>query len=256
MPTPSGPSRSSRRRRPVVGPVLALLASLAGASAAHAARCGDDVGGRVVLCDCGDVVVSAVRLTAAHPVATRTCSGDALLVDVPPSTPAPTVDLGGQTLRGTQRGTGIRVLRGGRDGIALIGPGEVVGFDVGIAARPDAITQLSDVRATGNRSDGFRLAGTGYVLQRCEASGNGRSGFVLRGEGYRVDDSHAVDNGRDGFDVGGTDAQLAAEGRNTAGRNRRDGARVRGRRNEVDPSLAPKRGRGDRRRCPAGEVCP
>jgi hypothetical protein len=213
---------------------LLLLALLVVATPALARRCGDDVGGRRVACACGDVVVSSVRLDARHPVTHAPCDGDGLVVE---SAAGLVVDLGGTTITGSGRGVGLSVT--GHGGAELRGPGTIAGFDAGVVARRDALQAVSDVVARGNRTDGFRLAGSGYALLRCQATSNGRQGFVLRGDGFRVEGCQATDNGRDGIEVAGSNASLDAQAGNVARGNRRAAARVRGEGNAVDPALAP-----------------
>src|SRR5690242_14867186 len=46
-------------------------------------RCGDDVDGRRVPCDCGDVLVSSRTLSDDDPITARVCPATGLVVDVP-----------------------------------------------------------------------------------------------------------------------------------------------------------------------------
>jgi hypothetical protein len=230
--------------------LLPLLALLLVATPAVARRCGDDVGGRRVPCACGDVVVSSVRLDARHPVTQSACAADGLVVD---GAPGLVVDLGGSTITGSGRGVGLSFT--GHDGAELRGPGTIEGFDSGVVARRDALGQVSDVVARGNRSDGFRIVGSGFAVLRCEATQNGRQGFVLRGDAFHVEGCQATDNGRDGLDVAGAGAVLDAQAGNVASGNHRAAARVRGKDNAVDPALAPPPKARHRHICREGASC-
>src|ERR1051326_3594769 len=163
---------------------LALLClALAWPTHAGAARCGDDVDGRRVPCDCGDVLAGSRTLGDADPITTRVCPGSGLLVSVPAGRSA-TLALGGHVLAGRRRGFGIQGPAGGDAGLTIVGPGGVRGFDVGILAPGGGVARVSDVTAAENATDGFRLVGEGYVVARCEALRNGRDGFALDGSRF------------------------------------------------------------------------
>jgi len=232
--------------------LLPLLTVLVLAGPAAARRCGDDVDGRRVPCRCGDVIVGSVRLDGRDPITHATCDGDGLVVDVRAGDAA-VIDLGGATITGGGRGVGLSVIGGGRGGATLRGPGTIAGFDTGVVARPGTLAEATDLVARGNRSDGFRLAGSGFAVVRCQATGNGRQGFVLRGDGYRAEGCTATGNGRDGIDVAGRNAVLDAGAGNLSRDNRGVAARVRGRGHTVDPALAPPPRR--RHACPEGASC-
>src|SRR6267378_2638970 len=136
----SGPA-TMRRLRPILLGFLLLLP----AAQASARRCGDDVDGRAVACDCGDLLVSSRTLGDEDPITTGPCPGSGLLVDVPPGRPATTLALGGHVLAGSGRGIGIQVLGGGTGGISIVGPGAVRGFGTGILAATGGLATLSDV---------------------------------------------------------------------------------------------------------------
>src|SRR5438552_8097079 len=174
--------RSGAIMRFVAPAVLCLL--LASSGPASARRCGDDVDGRAVPCDCGDVLVASRTLGADDAITSRVCPGSGLLVDAPPDR-AVTLTLAGHALAGSGRGFGIEVLGG--SGVAIVGPGAVRGFERGLLATRGGLARLADVTAAENASDGFDLAGDGYVVSGCEALRNGRDGFALGGVRYRVE---------------------------------------------------------------------
>jgi hypothetical protein len=226
------PARSGSHARGLPSFLLTttfLLTALAMPAAAR--RCGDDVDGRGtrVACACGDVLVGSARLAAGDPLVQAPCPAGGLVVDIPAKgTHAATLELDGQIVSGSGRGVGIEVIAGGPHGLAIVGPGGVRGFDLGIVAREGALASITAVESSRNVHDGFRVGGRDYRLVDCRANENGRDGFVLQGEGYRADRCEAVGNGRDGFAVRGHPATVVAED-NTADANGRRAARTRGR---------------------------
>jgi hypothetical protein len=178
--------------------LVALGLLLAGTAGAEMKRCGDDVDGTPVACDCGDVLVSSRRLGPADPITTRACEWNGLVVDVLPGAPPVVLDLGGSTLAGSGRGYGIHVTDGGDGGATIVGPGEVRGFRIGIVADGRTLRRISDVVASHNLREGFRVAGPDVTLAGCEAHDNGRHGFALRGRSVHVEGNRARDNGRPG----------------------------------------------------------
>src|SRR5207237_5428908 len=72
-----------------------LLSLALAAPALAGGRCGDDVAGRPVPCDCGDVLVSSRTLGDDDPITTRTCPATGLVIDVPAGHRA-TLALGGR----------------------------------------------------------------------------------------------------------------------------------------------------------------
>jgi len=219
--------------RLVAPAVLCLL--LASSGPAGARRCGDDVDGRAVPCDCGDVLVASRTLGADDAITSRVCPGSGLLVDAPPDR-AVTLTLAGHALAGSGRGFGIEVLGG--SGVAIVGPGAVRGFERGLLATRGGLARLADVTAAENASDGFDLAGDGYVVSGCEALRNGRDGFALGGVRYRVEGNRALENRRYGFALSGRDAGIGGTSGNEAAGNGRDGLRVRGRDHVVERAVA------------------
>jgi hypothetical protein len=213
----------------VLGTLLLVSPALAGPR-----RCGDDVGGRAVPCDCGDLLVSSRTLSDADPITRRVCPGTGLLVDVPANASA-TLALGGHVLAGSGRGAGIQVVRGGAQGLTVTGPGTVRGFGVGVLAPTGTLAQASEVTASDNRGDGFNMAVDGAGLTGCTARRNGRDGFALRGRRYRLDGNRALENRRYGFALVGRDGAIAG---NEAVGNGRDGFRVSGRGHALEAPVA------------------
>lgn len=236
--------------------LLSAMGSLALAMPLFAAGrpCGDDVSGRTVPCACGDVLVSSRVLGADDPVTREACAGAGLVVDIPPKTAA-TLDLGGQTIAGSGRGIGVQVLRGGKDGLRLVGPGTIRGFDLGVLASGDALAYAGNVTTVDNHRDGLSLAGDGYEVSGCEAARNGRDGFALRGRRYRVHGNRALDNGRNGFVLAGNDAAIGTELGNQATGNGGAGFVLRGRGHDVaQPVASDNAGDGIRARVAGGRI--
>ena len=215
---------------------LGLLAVLLAPSLVLARRCGDDVDGHPVPCDCGDVLVAS-RSLEDDPVLHRTCSGTALLIDVPADRSA-TLALAGGSLSGTGHGAGIQVVRGGADGLTVVGPGTISGFAVGVLAPVGGLARVTAVTATRNRREGFVIGGTGVALTECTAERNGRDGFALRGRGHQLDGNRALDNHRYGFLVNGHEASFGASAGSQATSNGRGGFRLRGRGHDLRGAVA------------------
>jgi hypothetical protein len=200
-------------RRPfIVWVSLVLLAPLG----AHAKLCGDDVQGRDVPCECGDIVASDVVL-GNDPVTQTTCAHDGLVVRAPDWPRSVTVDLSGRTLRGGIHGTGIKVLHGGQGGARIISsgaPANIEGFDDGILAHGSgALALIESVVPVGNHRDGIRVSGgDDYEIRNCEVRGAGRDGFSLTGSGFRLKGTRAVGSKRSGYNVMGQNGVLGEPG--------------------------------------------
>src|SRR5581483_1181485 len=236
-------------------PLLAILCGLLVVPPAYAGRCGDDVDGRAVPCDCGDVLVASHTLTDDDPITQRTCPGPGLLVDVPETIPTATLSLGGRTVQGSGWGTGMQVLSGGATGLRLDGPGFIRGFHVGIVSTGGALARATAVSAIENRGDGFEIAGSGFVVTECEATRNGRDGFALHGHGYRADGNRALQNGRVGFALAGRDAAVGGTTGNEAAGNGSDGVRVRGRDHALEGTVTTaNKGHGIRAHVAGGRI--
>jgi Right handed beta helix region len=218
-------------------------------------RCGDDVKGKAVPCDCGDLLVSSRTIGPDDPITQHACDGTGLLVDVPPGRPAPTLGLGGQVLTGTGHGIGIQVLGGGDGGLTIVGPGAIARFTTGVLAPGGALARLSGVAAADNAGDGFSIVGNGYEVRDCEASRNRRDGFSLRGTGYHVEGNRAVENARHGFALAGREGAIGAELGNEASGNGRSGFSVRGRDHALtNPVAISNAGDGIRARVARGRI--
>jgi hypothetical protein len=201
------PARPAGRRSVVVLSFIAASMLAASSGPALAAQCGDDVGGARVACACGDVVVSSVRLLPSDPVVTSRCSGDGLIVRAPAGAPSLFLDLGGQTLLGSGRGTGIRIVRGGDGGAIIIGGAEaqtgvVSAFRTGLRASDlDAVSELRSVLFSGNARDGVDMRALSATVSDVAAERNGRDGVRLGGRTPRIEDVDARANGRFGVHV-------------------------------------------------------
>jgi hypothetical protein len=201
-------------------------------------RCGDDVQGKTVPCDCGDLLVSSRTLGPEDPITQRVCEATGLLVDVPPATPAATLALGGRTLGGTGHGVGIHVLSGGQGGLSIVGPGTIERFGTGVLAAGGELMRLDGVSATDNRGDGVNIRGQAFAVQNSESARNGRDGFALRGTGYRVDGNRAVHNARHGFALAGREGAVGGTLANEASGNGAGGFMVRGRDHTLTDPIA------------------
>jgi hypothetical protein len=196
--------------------VVFLLASVTvfTGGAAYAARCGDDVDGRRVACACGDVLVSDARLLPTDPVVAKRCEGDGLIVRAPVGAPSLRLDLGGQTLLGAGRGTGVRVLRGGEGGCAIVGgaggeKGVVAAFGTGLRAGDlDAVREVQNVDFSGNARDGVYLRSKSAAVSGLRAERNGRDGLRIGGRTPRIHDVDARENGRYGVHVTAREAEV------------------------------------------------
>src|SRR5213593_4078207 len=119
--------------------VLCLL--LVSPALAGARRCGDDVDGQSVPCDCGDLLVGSRTLGDDDPITSRVCPGDGLVVRIPGGA-AGVLDLAGHVIAGSGHGVGIQMLQGG-EGFTISGPGSVTGFDTGVQATAGAIARIA-----------------------------------------------------------------------------------------------------------------
>src|ERR1041384_6030684 len=121
-------------------PAIAVAVAV-GATRVDAKLCGDDVGGQDVACACGDVIVSDVVLDASDPVTQERCAADGLVVRSPQASHGLTVDLRGQSLRGSGHGAGILLLDGGPGGASVVSTGgttaTIEGFQDGVLAHGD-----------------------------------------------------------------------------------------------------------------------
>ncbi len=207
------------------------------AGSAPAADCGDDVDGERIGCACGDNVVSNTTLRPGDPVVSAPCSGDALILFPPSDSKGITLNLGGLPLVGTGNGVGIKVLRGGKLGSAIVGGGEdqgaraeILRFGTGIkASGRNLLTEISNIDVHDNHRDGLQIRTSGVVVRDVTSHANGRDGVVVSGHGNEVSGVVAKSNLRDGLQVRGTGAAVRAE---TSG-NRRNGTTVGGRGNEL-----------------------
>jgi hypothetical protein len=218
-------------------PAAACVLVLAASQSAHAAACGDNVGGKRVACSCGDEVVADTVLWPTDPVVTEPCSGDGLIVLADHEAESVTLHLGGQSITGRGHGSGIRVARGGSLGAVIIGGdegdprGEIAHFGTGIrASGRDVLREIRAVDVHDNAGDGLFLRASGVTLSDVRSEGNGRDGVAISGHGNQVSGVTSRSNTRDGLKVRGSAATVEA----TTTDNARNGMVVGGRGNRLE----------------------
>jgi hypothetical protein len=194
---------------------IALLIAALGAPA-EAKLCGDDVGGQDVPCSCGDTVASNVTLSD-DPVTSTRCESDGLIVRATSATSSITVDLNGQTLRGSGRGAGVWVLQGGPGGARIVSTGSaatVEGFRDGVVAHGnESIALLEDIVARASTRDGIRLFDVKAAeIRNTESLNSGRDGFSMTGKDNRLIDTRSVGSQRHGYNVMGGGFTLGVPG--------------------------------------------
>jgi hypothetical protein len=214
----------------------AILAVVSGGTA-WAVDCGDKVDGERIACSCGDNVVSDTTLMPGDPVVPVPCSGDGLIMFPPGDSPGITLNLGGLVIRGNDSGSGIKVVRGGQLGSAIVGGGEatgsraaIVGFGKGIsAAGSKVLTEIRDLDVHDNKYDGLRIRTSGVRIENVDSHSNGRDGVVVSGHGNEVEGVVSSRNHRDGVQVRGSGTKVDAQ---SVGNNR-NGTVVGGRGHEI-----------------------
>jgi hypothetical protein len=165
------------------------------------------------------MVVSDTTLRADDPVVRERCPADGLLVRAPASATGLHLSLGGHSIVGSGKGTGIRVVAGGREGVVIAGGstdghGIVAGFATGLRATGRrSLAQVSGIEFSANKRDGVALWGRNVVLVDVIADGNGRDGVHMGGRDPQLREVSAERNGRYGVRVSGTGAELEASGR-------------------------------------------
>jgi len=228
-----------------------LCALLAGAvlftaAPALAMLCGDDVDGRDVPCNCGDIVVSDLVLDD-DPVRDTPCRGDGLVVRAPRAvTRGLNIDLAGAHLRGLGRGTGLRILSGGSGGARVFSsgaPAVIEGFRDGLVSQASrsGLAEARDLRLVGQQRDGVRIFGDGLLLRNIEVTASQRDGVFVRGDGWTVEDVRVRQNGRHGLAVMGAGNTIHAAGAAASVRaegNGEDGIRLWGESNLLRDCIA------------------
>ncbi|HYC00793.1 MAG TPA: right-handed parallel beta-helix repeat-containing protein [Candidatus Limnocylindrales bacterium] len=218
--------------------LVALAAALLPMASARAAECGDDVAGRRVPCACGDIVVSDTALSATDPVVSERCSRDGLFVATPAGQHGIRLDLSGLSLVGQGIGAGIRVVRGGSEGVTIIGGtdatrAQIAGFETGIAASGStAVREIRNVDVVANHKDGLKVRSSGLRASDVSALRNGRSGLRVTGHGARLKDVQAADNAGTGIRLHGSGATVDGVVTGNAG----SGARLTGRGHDLSAS--------------------
>jgi len=219
-------------------PIGLAMSVVLGASPANAGACGDNVDGVHVACACGDLVVSDTTLSAADPVVSQPCSGDGLLLATPQGAPGLVLDLNGLSLVGTGSGSGVRVVRGGTDGVVIVG-GEgdtrasIARFRTGIAAYGSKVVkEIRNVDLVANEQDGMRIHSSGMTATSVTATRNGRDGLRVSGHDSTFTDVESDENLGSGLRIGGSGAKIDA--RSTG--NARHGAFLTGRGHDLASS--------------------
>ena len=199
-----------------------FLYVLALAQISLAGNCGDDVDGQRVACACGDVVISSVQLRASDPIATETCLSDGLLVRTVAESGTVVVDLNGQTITGSGRGVGVRVLAGMGKGVILTGGSgrfaTLTGFGMGVrSAAREALASVTRLHLEDNSMDGLSIRGHGVEIINVTAIGNGRYGVSISGRAPVLTGVVVNNNGRDGVHVTAKGADVEASGTDNGG---------------------------------------
>jgi hypothetical protein len=209
---------------------------------ASAKLCGDDVAGRDVPCECGDIVASDLALDD-DPVASTRCPDNALIVRAIRAPRGVTIDLRGRTLSGSGGGHGLWIVHGGPGGARVVStgaPGAITGFRDGIATtNPRALALIENVVASAVLEDGIRVRGTGYEIRNTQVWDAGRNGFSLGGRGFRVRGTAAVGSRGSGYLVSGLAGELGVPGDGiVAADSGEDGVRLHGRGHQVQDCVA------------------
>jgi hypothetical protein len=198
---------------------VGVLAAFLAAGRAEAKLCGDDVDGRDVACDCGDTVVSDLKLDD-DPVARTVCQKDGLVVRALQAARGISIDLNGKTLRGNGSGIGIWIVAGGPGGarVRSVGaPATIEGFDHGLmAGSADSLDRLENVVVIRSKRDGVRVGANGYRIDSVEVRDAGRDGFALGGRGYQVTNTRAVGSKRFGYALMGQTGSIGRPGAGNA----------------------------------------
>jgi hypothetical protein len=202
---------------------------VSGAGMAWAADCGDDTPPATdTPCACGDRVTSDTTLDATDPVVDPLfpCLGDGLIV-----ASGVNLDLGGETITGSDSASGLRLqgsggsvahgrIRGFAFGInsdgtisgwKIVPPGflgiRVTGNGKGIDINAN-LTQIRDIAASLNEKDGVVVHGDSNLVSRLSCSRNGDEGIVVIGDNNTVEHNVCDKNGGKGIVVVGDDNTL------------------------------------------------
>jgi hypothetical protein len=183
---------------------------------AGAKVCGDKVEGVDVPCECGDIVVSDLKL-ADDPVAAHACTRDGLIVRAPEATQPLTIDLAGRTLRGSGHGVGLWLFQGGGVGARVVstgGSGVIEGFRDGIIGQgPTSVSLVEGITVQKVRRDGVRLFDVKAAeVRNTTVTDAGRDAFWVSGTGYRLSGNRALRSRRTGYHLMGGDAVVGVAG--------------------------------------------
>jgi parallel beta-helix repeat protein len=235
---------------------LSIIAAVASVDVAWAGNCGDTAGagGTNVPCSCGDTVVTDTTLISpsadpvnGDPVVSTAdadvCAGDGLLM-APPTLVRMTLNLGGNVIRGSGIGAGLRIVGAGVR--VSIRNGTLRNFDTGLTnagsvtgdARIREITatrnidgislesnsnELDSNQALDNSDTGIRVAGNSNLLLFNQVSRSGNNGIEVVGDQNRLDTNRLNRNTGSGIVVDGNNNTLD---HNTAENNGVDGIQL------------------------------
>ncbi len=193
---------------------FSLLIFLSTAAFGFAANCGG-----TVPCSCGDTVITNTILdTAKDPVVTTVCSGDGLIVAT-----GVTLDLGGNTIRGSLNREGIQIGKAASD--INIKNGRVEGFYQGVKGLDVNSVTVTNIFSTKNRYFGIVLKGNNHRIENSIAVENGGRGMRIKGPNAIFVNNNSSRNGGYGFNVIGDNAVIK---NNTCDDNGSDGIHVDG----------------------------
>ena len=218
---------------------MALLPTLGVVALPAKAPAIDGSCGGAVPCDCGDrVLASRTLILGVDPITTKICDEGGLLFFVAENL---TLDLGGNTLRGScpgEREIGIEINRSSR---IIVRNGRIIGFDIGIEGNGVADTLVSLVQVldscntgisfsligvnriegcivrntTGTVKDVGLIGGDGIVVDGetntvhlCRAESNAGQGLAVHGTGNTVTRNIVLHSGSDGVVIGGSGATV------------------------------------------------
>lgn len=194
---------------------LAIFLALAATNAwAAAADCGG-----VTACSCGNnVVADRVLVSGVDPITAAVCPADGLAITID----GVVLDLGGNTLTGAASGTGVLIKA---NAVKVIN-GSVLGFGKGVAVGTSTTgSEVSDIKAKNNKSDGIRLVGDTNTLADNKADSNGGDGIHVNGDGNHLEKNKGKKNQSDGIRVTGHTNTLE---KNKADKNGADGLHING----------------------------
>lgn len=231
-------------KRMAIGSVLGVIATLAIAGFAWAADCGGVLGstGGKVPCSCGDTVVTNTTLISpsadpvnGDPVVSTAdadfCGADGLLM-APPNTDRMTLNLGGNAIRGSGSGVGLRIIGNGVR--VSIRNGTLRNFETGLTntggVNPTGDARIREIAAIQNVT-GIDLEGNDHEVDTNQALDNTQTGIRVEGNSNKLLFNQVSRSGNNGIEVIGNQNRLAT---NRLNRNIGSGIVVDGDNNILD----------------------